>query len=277
MKDVEEKKPKLGHDTGHGHSHDHDEGAHAEIVALGTVTIGGSTFMVDRDGQIEAGLSTEFGVEHIGGPKVAPSEAWLANPDGTKICDPVKGEGHDSHWHFNVEPLDPVKKSKFVLKVGTEEAAIDWHRGAAPKNGGILSIFKSAEAPAARFYLELKLHDDAGDLELWLYQGPGIGLKGVEMKPFDVPKETVMKLAFPSHEGKTVELRVRNGEENEDEDGKPNMRNGATNYFVFPGESGQDPEWLMGEKWRGHVAVAFEVEGKAFACDQFVLVPHGAL
>ena len=31
------------------------------------------------------------------------------------------------------------------------------------------------------------------------------------------------------------------------------------------------------EKWRGVVAVAFEAEGKSFACDPFVLVPHEAL
>ena len=59
--------------------------------------------------------------------------------------------------------------------------------------------------------------------------------------------------------------------------GNPNMRETGTNYFIFPGESGQDPEWLKGEDWRGIVTVAFEVEGKSFGCDPFVLVPHEAL
>eukprot|EP01052_Picozoa_sp_SAG31_P072704 SAG31_NODE_31694_length_365_cov_0.781955_1_plen_92_part_10 len=77
--------------------------------------------MIDRDGQIEAGKTTEFGIEHVDAPAakrqrtsaVAPSAAWIANPDGKKLCEPVKGEGHDTgdgegHWHFNVTPLYPV-------------------------------------------------------------------------------------------------------------------------------------------------------------------------
>ena len=56
------------------------------------------------------------------------------------------------------------------------------------------------------------------------------------------------------------------------------MRDGGkTNYFIFPGESGQDPEWLKGEDWRGTVKVAFDADGKTYACDPFVLVPHDAL
>ena len=56
-----------------------------------------------------------------------------------------------------------------------------------------------------------------------------------------------------------------------------NMRNGKTNYFIFPGESGQDSEWLVGEKARYLVSVAFEAAGKSYSCDPFVLVPHEAL
>ena len=41
------------------------------------------------------------------------------------MCEPVSGEGHDAHWHFKVEPLMPVKKSSFYLRVGEEEAVID--------------------------------------------------------------------------------------------------------------------------------------------------------
>jgi hypothetical protein len=95
--------------------------------------------------------------------------------------------------------------------------------------------------------------------------------------PFDVPKETVMRLTFLSHAGKAVELRVRNADQNEDESGAPTMRGGSTNYFIFPGESGADAEWLVGEKARYLVSIAFEAEGKSYACDPFVLVPHEAL
>ena len=118
LEDPDEKKQKMEH--GHGHSHDHDDGhAPAKIVALGTVTLGGATFMIDRDGQVEAGVETEFGVELVGaaamgtglyehghghstGVAAMPSAAWLANPDGEKLCEPESGEGHDQHWHFKV-------------------------------------------------------------------------------------------------------------------------------------------------------------------------------
>jgi len=163
------------HTNADGTTHTHGPTS-AKIVALGTVTLGGDTFMIDRDGQIEAGATTEFGVGHVpvpgAGKRKEPSGGWLQNPDGKKVCEPVKGEGHDTgdgegHWHFNVIPLYPVKKSKFVLQVGDEEAIVDWEPGAAPCNGGILSVFKAADAPERCGFLELKQHGDAGDLELW--------------------------------------------------------------------------------------------------------------
>ena len=177
----------------------------------------------------------------------------------------------------------PVKKSKFVLQVGQEEVVVDYARGAQPINGGLLSVVKAAHAPDWRGFLELKLHGDAGDLELWLYDKFPVSnwsAKGGKPTPFDVPKETVMTLTFPSHQGKTITMSIRNGDQNEDEEGTPNMRDGRTNYFIFPGESGQDPAWLIGEtvtSWRGLVTVSFEVDGKAYVADPFVLVPHDAL
>ena len=50
---------KKEHSHGHGHSHEHSENA-AKIVGLGTVTLGGSTYMIDRDGQVECGKTTEL-------------------------------------------------------------------------------------------------------------------------------------------------------------------------------------------------------------------------
>jgi len=272
----DEKTKEHGH--GHSHEHSHSENA-AKICALGTVTVGGATFTIDRDGQVEAGKTTEFGVELVGTSTMVPSSAWIANPDGEKLHDPVEGEGHEQHWHFNVTPLDPVKKAKFVLRVGEEEVAVDFARGAHPINGGILSVLKSAQDPQFRGFLELKLHGDAGDLELWLYGAFPVSNWNMagKPKPLDVSKETVVSLTFSSHEGKTVELRVRNGDQNEDEDGTPNMRATGTNYFIFPGETGADPSWLVGEKARYMLTASFEANGKTYAADPFILVPHEAL
>lgn len=277
------------HGAGTAWEHSHGPTG-AKIVALGSITLGGATFIVDREGQVEAGLKTEFGVEHVGGAATKPSAAWIANPDGKKLCEPVIGEDHEPmpgeapHWHFNLTPLYPVKKAKFVLQVGEEEAVVDLAHGAAPCSNGILSVFKAAHDPEWRGFLELTLHGDAGDLELRLYKSAGqrsawLSHTG-KPKPFDVPADTKIQISFPGkHEGKTVELAPRNMEKNEDEEGVPNMRDEAmTNYFIFPGESGQDPEWLKGLEWRGTAVVSFELpDGKSYACDPFVLVPHEVL
>lgn len=254
---------------GHGHGHSHGDGHESEVVALGTVTLGGVTFVVDREGQIESGKTSTFGVELIDGTKTAtPSDAWLESSDGQKMCDPATGEGHDQHWHFAVTPTGPA--SKFVLRVGEETASVDLSAGATPCNGGILTVL---EGEQGKGYLELKLHDDAGDLELWLYSST----LGGKPTPLDVPTATVVAVTFPSHGDKAIEMRIRNAAQNEDEAGTPNMRGGGTNYFIFPGESGADPAWLQGEKWRGVAKVSFEVDGKPWTCDPFVVVPHTAL
>ncbi|KAK3286398.1 hypothetical protein CYMTET_6049 [Cymbomonas tetramitiformis] len=269
------------HGAGTAFEHTHGPSS-AKIVGLGVVTVGGATFMIDRDGQVEAGATTEFGIEHIGGAAVVPSGAWIANPDGMKLSDPVKGEGHepvpgeDPHWHFNVLPLDPVKKAKFVLQVGEEEAVVDFAPGATPFHHGILNVFKGVG------FLELTLHGDAGDLELRLYKTAGErtawNATGGKPTPYDVPAQSVIRVNFQKHK-KTVELRARDLDANKDEDGTPNMRSGATtNYFIFPGESGQDPEWLKGLEWRDAVTAVFEdAAGTSYECDPFVLVPHEVL
>ena len=119
-------------------------------------------------------------------------------------------------------------------------------------------------------FLELKLHDDLGDLELWL-------TAGADGAPLDLPADALLSANFlgGAHDGRSVELRARNAEANEDEDGVPNMREGGvTNYFIFPGETGADATWLQGEAWRGLVTVTFQAGGSELSCGPIVLVPH---
>lgn len=288
-----EAKGTVVHGAGTAWEHTHGPTG-AKICGLGAVTLGGATFIIDREGQVECGLKTEFGVEHIGGTAgVKPKACWLANPDGKQLCDPVEGVDHEAvpgeapHWHFNLLPLDPVKKAMFVIQVGEEEAMVDLCAGASPCAHGILSVFKAEHDPEWRGYLELTLHGDAGDLELRFYRSAGrrTSWQSHTGKPeaFDIPADTKVTLSLseqkPVMQDKTVELAPRNMDKNEDEDGVQNMREGGmTNYFIFPGESGQDPEWLVGLEWRGLAAVSFELpDGKKYTSDPFVLVPHEAL
>jgi len=158
---------------------------------------------------------------------------------------------------------------------------VDLCAGAAPCAHGILNVFKAEHDPEWRGFLELTLHGDAGDLELRFHRSAGrrTSWKSHTGKPeaLDIPADTKVMISFPGKfEGKTVELAPRNMDQNEDEDGVPNMREGGlTNYFIFPGESGQDSEWLMGLEWRNLAVVNFALpDGKKYMCDPFVLVPH---
>ncbi len=132
---------------------------------------------------------------------------------------------------------------------------------------GVVAAFKDADGKPAGF-LELKLHDDKGDLELWLAADEKIA------QPFDASLDTKVQVKFIDKAGKTVELAPRNRNQNEDEDGHPNVRDGKTNYFIFPGETGQDAAWLMGAEFQSMVTATFAVDGKTYTSQGFLLVPH---
>lgn len=93
-------------------------------------------------------------------------------------------------------------------------------------------------------------------------------------QPIDVPADTEIHVSFKNVPGKTASLSVRDNQRNEDEDGNANLRNGMTNYFVFPGDSGQDPRWLMGANFKSAVTLTFTVNGERYGSEEFVLIPH---
>jgi hypothetical protein len=130
---------------------------------------------------------------------------------------------------------------------------------------GVVAVLSG---PSGENFVELKLHDDKGDLELWLAHDRQM------TEPLDIPADTEITVTFKDVPGKTATLAVRNNEKNEDEEGTANMRDGKTSYFIFPGDSGQDPTWLMGQDFRSAVTVSFTVDGKEYRSDEFVLVPH---
>ena len=111
--------------------------------------------------------------------------------------------------------------------------------------------------------VEIKLHDDAGDLEVWLKRG------GYEGDPWLVPSKTVLTLNFPALD-KRVILAVRDHERNEDESGASTIVEGNTNYFVFPGATETDATWLMGADFAAKGELIFENTTTGL----FVLRPH---
>ncbi len=140
------------------------------------------------------------------------------------------------------------------------------HEHATP-HGGVVAALKGKSGEEVGF-VELKLHDDKGDLELWLGRDRQI------KEPLDLPADTKINVSFKDVPGKIATLAVRNNEKNEDEDGNANLRNGLTNYFIFPGSSGQDPTWLMGKEFKSKVEITLTVDGERYRSEEFVLIPH---
>jgi hypothetical protein len=148
-----------------------------------------------------------------------------------------------------------------------DEAAGGHDHHAHSAHDGVVAKLKN-DADQVVGYVELKLHDDKGDLEAWLGKDPLV------KEPIDLPADSTLVVDFKDRPGKTAALRVRNNNENEDEDGKPNLRDGMTNYFIFPGDSGQDPNWLMGKDFKSIVVLSFELDGKKYITEEFTLIPH---
>ena len=117
-------------------------------------------------------------------------------------------------------------------------------------------------------YLELKLHDDKGDLELWLNQDDKL------TKPFDLPLEATVEIEFTDKSGRRVTLRPRNKTNNEDESGAANIRDGKTNYFIFPTQPGEDASWLRGKEFHSTVIARFTRDGVALVSQKLKLTPH---
>jgi len=255
-----------GHGHEHGHSHEGGHGYGAGIVSIGNVTVAGEKFMVDREDQIVQGTESVFGVEPLGAGNAAEFKAWVQDSKGQPISEQAKGEEHGGHFHFTVKPKQAGGET-LAIASGDQVSTISLHNGAFPTNGGVMNVLEGPDGGVVGF-IELKLHDDAGDLELWICKD------GAMTEPLDFPASTTITATFATMDNKSVELNVRNNEKNEDEDGNENMRDGMTNYFIFPGESDQDPAFLVGEKFRSTTTLTFTCEGKAYTAPPFVLVPH---
>ena len=131
---------------------------------------------------------------------------------------------------------------------------------------GIVIPFYAKQANVG--FAELKLHDDKGDLELWLTKNEA------GTKPFDLPLNSAIKVSFLNLDTKGVELHIRNNKKNEDEEGKGNIRNNKTNYFIFPGNTGNDASFLMGKDFTAETIISFKADGTSYTTNPFKLYPH---
>ena len=155
-----------------------------------------------------------------------------------------------------VRGLHPVIE-RLMLEAGMPHL----HANEGPHDGFLHPVFDSDGSQVGT--VEIKLHDDAGDIEVWLTRGGHGG------NPWRLPLDTSLALSFADLK-KEVTLAVRDRVSNKDESGSSTIEEGATAYFVFPGATGADASWLIGsefaakaELWFGNVSTG-----------SFILRPH---
>lgn len=251
-------------------------GDHGARLSLGAIALGGKSFAVTRLGEIAAGKEAAFEIAGVPAAELAGLNlyVWLEDAQGNVVAAPAKGAPEGDHLHVHVMPrADAAAPLRVVLRL--RNGQLD-ERGALPLDGhghehvhgphdGVPATFSGG---AQQGWLELKLHDDKGDLELWLASDPRF------TTPFDLPLDAVIELEFVDHAGRKVQLRARDAANNPDEDGKPNVREGKTNYFIHPGATGADASWLMGKTFQSIVVLRFTRDGVACTSEEFVLTPH---
>ena len=145
----------------------------------------------------------------------------------------------------------------------SEEPKVAFH--AHGPNDGMAAAFAGGDVTG---HVEVKLHDDKGDLEVWLAKDKAF------TEPFDLLITASLEIEFHDVDGRKVTLRPRNSDKNEDENGKANVRGGKTNYFIFPTTAGEDASWLRGKEFKSAVTVRFQRGSTAFESQRLMLEPH---
>ncbi|HUF60802.1 MAG TPA: hypothetical protein VMN36_01895 [Verrucomicrobiales bacterium] len=273
-----------------GHDHDHGHGGgqhHATIVAPGSLHDLWAS--INAYGRIvaEAAATENFAILHKEqinletliaalGPvsqdlepaKLKRAEGMITNAQrALGLLHEATGSGDAKAARSAATSLSGVL---MVLKAQYPKAATAGMaevKDAIGPHQGMLAEFKAAGGTTAG-HLELKLHDDKGDLELWLAHDSAI------TKPFDLPTDAKVTVSFEGTKVESVPLAIRNSSRNEDEDGNANMRDGGTNYFIFPGDTGADSSWLTGGDFRAKVTISISSSTGSFQTGPFLLIPH---
>ena len=196
-------------------------------------------------------------------PTSVPSNA--ADPQQIEL---ILGDLNSLVDGLAAENLDDVSLENLVLGLHPVIAKLieaagmpHIHANEGPNSGFLYPVFDHTGNQTGT--IEIKLHDDAGDLEVWLKRG------GYEGDAWRLPTATILTLDFPALD-RNVTLAVKDHERNEDESGNSTVVEAKTNYFVFPGETGVDATWLMGAEFAAKVELSFTNA----TTGSFVLRPH---
>ncbi|MBA3239290.1 MAG: hypothetical protein H0T62_13225 [Parachlamydiaceae bacterium] len=248
---------------------------HGDRLELGSVKVSNKEFLITLLGELVPGKEGAFEIASRSGFSGLTAYIWVESKDGSKLSAPSKGILENGKLHFHVLPNLNSTPYRVVLRVreGTIDERVSLPLSGhghehmdSPHHGVVSKLFtKSGEHVG---HLELKLHDDKGDLELWVAKNENMDI------PFDFPLHSNVKVKFIDYNNKEVLLKARNYEKNEDEEGNINLRNKKTNYFIFPTSHQEDVSWLKGKEFSSIVIVSIEAEGNQYNSEELILVPH---
>ncbi len=253
---------------------------HGRPTPVGPVDLAGWQFDVDVLGTLGAGRQGALQASPTRAPKgksLADISVylWFEDPAGKPIGAPVRSvvEGGALHFHPDFPTGEPPVGLTLRIRDGeTDQRARlalrpDAIGPAAPDgtHGGVVTAFTVGGRSG---FVEVKLHADHGDLEVWLGLDRGLAV------PFDLPLATTPTLTFPELPGRTLNLAPRDTTTNADEGGKANVREGKTNYFIFPGKTGPDASFLRNPSFESTARLSFPIGDAVVDTGTFTLLPH---
>lgn len=262
---------------------------HGNETALGRATIAGIEFDVSALGAIPAGSDAAVAVKVVNAPagkdwRTLNVYLWVEDAAGKKLSPPEKGRVEDGrlHGHASIPAQTTEVPAKVVIRVrdgdtdargfvplktaGAAEAK-PGHTHEKTAHDGVMTRLRTA-AGADAGWIEVKLHDDKGDLELWMTTDKSGKVA------LDLPADATITTTFVDHARRVVKFAPRDTDQNPGEDGKPNMRDGKTNYFIFPGKTGADSAWLIGKSFQSIAFVEVEAGGQKMRSEELVIRPH---
>lgn len=259
---------------------------HGESKSIASLTVGGAMFEVKVGGTAAPGGEAFYDVipqDDAGKADGAKLSLWFEDANGEMVS-PADSKGFNGTSYHGHLAVPAGKNAAAYLKIRFRSGDVDDEKtvplpesltkggghehghghGAHGPHGGMIGHLHGNGMSG---HVELKLHDDKGDLELWLYAD------GDCKVPFDVSLDANIEATFPELKDRMAELRPRDREKNADESGNANVRDGKTNYFVFPGNTDVDTEWLRGT-FSSPVKLTIKIGETVYETDAFTLAPH---
>lgn len=263
---------------------------HGAGTAIGRLAVGGWEFELTLLGTLAAGKESAIEAKAVTIPagrdwKSAGVYVWVEDATGNPLTAPSKAVIENGQLHFHAAvPAGAAPAAQVVVRLrenGADErkklavtpaeagdgtAKAPAHAHEKTPHDGIIVAWKAD--PAVAGFAEVKLHDDNGDVEVWL------GKDRAFKEPFRLPAESRLTLTLVDLAGRQITLAPRDLATNKDEGGAAHLASGQTGYFIFPGDTGADASALMGKTFSSVATLTFDVGGQKATSDEFLLQPH---